>query len=55
MSGPGEPPDARQVVHAAGGYAYGVVGADIHVFAGRGPVYLLTEYRPDGPNGISAG
>lgn len=46
MSGPGEPPDTRQVVHAAGGYAYGVVGADIHVFADRGPVYLLTEYRP---------
>jgi tetratricopeptide (TPR) repeat protein len=46
MSGPGEQPDTRQVVHAAGGYAYGVVGADIHVFADRGPVYLLTEYRP---------
>lgn len=47
MNEPGAPPGPQQVVHAAGGYAYGVVGADIHVFADRGPVYLLTGYRPD--------
>jgi len=47
VSLPGELPAPRQVVHATGGFAYGVVGADLHVFTGRGPVYLLTEYRSD--------
>lgn len=47
MSLPGELPAPRQVVRATGGFAYGVVGADLHVFTGRGPVYLLTEYRSD--------
>jgi Tetratricopeptide repeat len=35
---------SRQVVHAAGGFAYGVVGADLNVFQDRGPVYLLIEH-----------
>jgi len=40
---------SRQVVHAAGGFAYGVVGADLNVFQDRGPVYLLIEHdaRPE--------
>ncbi|CAL9479381.1 hypothetical protein SUDANB171_03000 [Streptomyces sp. enrichment culture] len=36
---------SRQVFHVESGYGYGVVGADLHVFADRGPVYLLAEYR----------
>ncbi|MFI6085005.1 tetratricopeptide repeat protein [Streptomyces sp. NPDC051217] len=39
----------RQVVSAEnGGFAYGVVNGDMHVFTHGGPVYLLFEYRsPD--------
>jgi hypothetical protein len=39
-----------QVVRAEAGHAYGVIGADLHVFAGRGPVYLLANHTPTGPN-----
>ena len=39
-------PSFVQNVTAAGGFAYGVIGADLHVFRGQGPVYLLAEYRP---------
>jgi hypothetical protein len=35
-----------QNVTAVGGFAYGVIGADLHVLPGRGPVYLLAEHRP---------
>ncbi|MCY0928979.1 tetratricopeptide repeat protein [Streptomyces sp. H27-H1] len=46
MSGPvpdgsGLRPFARQVVRAEGGFAYGVIGADIHVFGDGRPVYVL--------------
>ncbi|MFD9403098.1 hypothetical protein ACFWA4_30290 [Streptomyces sp. NPDC060011] len=34
------------MVHVESGFGYGVIGADLHVFPDRGPVYLLTEYRP---------
>ncbi|MFD3538937.1 hypothetical protein ACFWUQ_05485 [Streptomyces sp. NPDC058662] len=49
MSGP-EPDDAgagpfvRQVVRAEGGFAYGVIGADIHVFGDGRPVYVLRSW-----------
>lgn len=34
-----------QNVTAVDGFAYGVIGADLHVFPDRGPVYLLAEHR----------
>ncbi|MFF8423862.1 hypothetical protein ACF07Y_01710 [Streptomyces sp. NPDC016566] len=39
-------PGPRQVVRVEGGFGYGVIGADLHVFPDRGPVYLLSEHRP---------
>ncbi|SOE07569.1 hypothetical protein [Streptomyces sp. Ag109_G2-15] len=39
-------PGPRQVVRVEGGFGYGVIGADLPVFPDRGPVYLLSEYRP---------
>jgi tetratricopeptide (TPR) repeat protein len=39
-------PSLVQNVTAVDGFAYGVIGADLHVFPDRGPVYLLAEYRP---------
>ncbi|AJC54753.1 tetratricopeptide repeat protein [Streptomyces sp. 769] len=48
-SGPG------QVVRVENGFGYGVIGADLHVFPDRGPVYLLSEYGPSaGPAGRDA-
>ena len=53
MSQPDEPADAvggpvyQQVVIATGGFAYGVMGADLHVIQGDGPVYVLTEHHAD--------
>ena len=46
---PGEsgPLYGAQQVTVESGFGYGVIGADLHVFADRGPVYLLHEYRPD--------
>ncbi|MGN9805597.1 tetratricopeptide repeat protein [Micromonospora sp. L32] len=38
-----EPP--RQNVTATGGFAYGVIGADIHVFGDGVPVYVLRAWR----------
>lgn len=35
----------RQEVRAVAGHAYGVVGADIHVFGDASPAYLLFEHR----------
>ncbi|MCQ8836200.1 tetratricopeptide repeat protein [Streptomyces malaysiensis] len=39
-------PGTRQVVRVDNGFGYGVIGADLHVFPDRGPVYLLSEHRP---------
>jgi tetratricopeptide (TPR) repeat protein len=39
----------RQEVRAENGYAYGAIGADIHVFGNGTPVYLLFAHR--GPAG----
>ncbi|MDI2027137.1 tetratricopeptide repeat protein [Saccharopolyspora sp. TS4A08] len=36
----------HQEVRVEGGFGYGVIGADLHVFADRGPVYVLEEFRP---------
>ncbi|MFD3940150.1 hypothetical protein ACFWSF_24790 [Streptomyces sp. NPDC058611] len=49
MSGPvpgGSGPKSyvRQVVRAEGGFAYGVIGADIHVFGDGRPVYVLRRW-----------
>ncbi|MFI9583842.1 hypothetical protein ACIHCQ_18785 [Streptomyces sp. NPDC052236] len=38
-------PGPRQVVRVDSGFGYGVVGADLHVFPDRGPVYLLSSHR----------
>ncbi|WP_329377597.1 tetratricopeptide repeat protein [Streptomyces sp. NBC_01716] len=38
-------PAARQVVRAEGGFAYGVIGADIHVFGDGRPVYVLRNWQ----------
>ncbi|AWZ08638.1 MULTISPECIES: ATP-binding protein [unclassified Streptomyces] len=39
-------PSARQHVTAEGGFAYGVVGADLHVYADGLPSYVLEEWLP---------
>lgn len=39
------PGGINQTVHAVAGHAYGAVGADIHIFGDRTPVYLLFEHR----------
>jgi tetratricopeptide (TPR) repeat protein len=36
----------RQEVRAENGFAYGVIGADIHVFGDGTPLYLLFAHRP---------
>ncbi|WP_431047107.1 hypothetical protein ACQUSR_33435 [Streptomyces sp. P1-3] len=36
----------NQSVHAESGFAYGVMGADIHVFGDGVPVYLLQRWQP---------
>jgi tetratricopeptide (TPR) repeat protein len=41
------PPVVQNVI-AVGGFAYGVIGADLHVFENdRGSLYLLSEWRPE--------
>ena len=39
-------PQVLQNVIAVNGFAYGVIGADIHVFANGLPLYLLANWRP---------
>ncbi|MFB6613283.1 hypothetical protein ACFCV9_03520 [Streptomyces sp. NPDC056367] len=39
-------PSARQHVTAEGGFAYGVVGADLHVYVDGPPSYVLEEWVP---------
>ena len=41
----GRTPDAIQRVRAESGFAYGVIGADIHVFGDGVPVYLLLNWQ----------
>jgi hypothetical protein len=40
-------PALMQNVTAVSGFAYGVVGADIHVFDSGLPLYLLADWRPE--------
>lgn len=37
----------RQTVQAVNGFAYGCVGADVHVFGDGAPVYVLQRWRPE--------
>ncbi|MFE6777461.1 hypothetical protein [Streptomyces sp. NPDC057702] len=39
------PEGPRQVFHVESGHVYGVIGADLHVYRDRGPVYLLGRHR----------
>lgn len=36
----------RQVIRAENGFAYGAIGADIHVFGDGVPLYVLENWRP---------
>ncbi|MEY2232160.1 hypothetical protein [Streptomyces sp. BF23-19] len=45
MSGQ-DPSPARQHVSANGGFAYAVIGGDIHVYVDGLPVYVLENWRP---------
>lgn len=38
-----------QIVRAENGFAYGSIGADIHVFGDGIPLYLLEDWRPEPP------
>ncbi|WP_405607591.1 tetratricopeptide repeat protein [Streptomyces sp. NBC_01508] len=46
VAGVGEPSRSRQTVRTDGGFAYGVTGADIHVFGDGIPLYVLENWRP---------
>ncbi|MFC9330689.1 hypothetical protein [Kitasatospora sp. NPDC057015] len=50
-SGPPDGPPQRmdQRVVAEAGFAYGAIGADIHVFGDGTPVYLLQNWHPEDP------
>lgn len=41
-------PSLVQNVVAINGFAYGAIGADIHVFANGLPLYLLANWRAEG-------
>lgn len=41
------PPALTQNVTAVSGFAYGVIGADIHVFSGGPPLYLLANWQAE--------
>ncbi|MDQ8705352.1 tetratricopeptide repeat protein [Streptomyces sp. LHD-70] len=42
-------PRVQQTIRVESGFGYGVVGADLHVFPDRGPVYLLGEHPGTAP------
>jgi tetratricopeptide (TPR) repeat protein len=39
----------QQTVTAVGGFAYGVINADLHVFSSGAPLYLLASWAPPAP------
>ncbi|MBG0567077.1 tetratricopeptide repeat protein [Actinoplanes aureus] len=39
----------QQTVTAVGGFAYGVINADLHVFSNGAPLYLLAGWAPSAP------
>ncbi|MFE4369819.1 tetratricopeptide repeat protein [Streptomyces sp. NPDC056835] len=43
---PDEQPHLEQNVTAVGGFAYGVIGASLHIFGDGVPLYLLENWRP---------
>jgi hypothetical protein len=45
-SGDPEPPFVRNITGVSG-FAYGVIGADIHVFGDGQPVYLLANWQTE--------
>lgn len=48
-TGDEDPQEFTQNVVAVDGFAYGVIGADIHVFGDSGvPLYLLADWQPPG-------
>ncbi|WDT59118.1 ATP-binding protein [Streptomyces sp. G7(2002)] len=49
LPGPAAEAAVQQTIRVESGFGYGVVGADLHVFPDRGPVYLLGEHRSAAP------
>ncbi|WP_432142183.1 tetratricopeptide repeat protein [Streptomyces sp. bgisy084] len=49
LPGPTAAATVHQAIRVESGFGYGVVGADLHVFPDRGPVYLLGEHRSAAP------
>ncbi|MFJ4530664.1 ATP-binding protein [Streptomyces nigrescens] len=49
LPGPAAEAAVHQTIRVESGFGYGVVGADLHVFPDRGPVYLLGEHRSAAP------
>ncbi|MEV0117421.1 tetratricopeptide repeat-containing protein [Streptomyces sp. NPDC050844] len=47
--GPAAEATVHQSIRVESGFGYGVVGADLHVFPDRGPVYLLGEHQSAAP------
>ncbi|MEU8781137.1 ATP-binding protein [Streptomyces sp. NPDC048637] len=47
--GPAAEAAVHQSIRVESGFGYGVVGADLHVFPDRGPVYLLGEHQSAAP------
>ncbi|MFB8177641.1 tetratricopeptide repeat protein [Streptomyces sp. NPDC055966] len=47
--GPATEATVHQSIRVESGFGYGVVGADLHVFPDRGPVYLLGQHRSAAP------
>src|SRR5690348_6059950 len=47
MSPEPEPEGSLQIVRVEGGFGYGVIGADIHVFQNGVPLYILAERDPE--------
>ena len=45
----GTEPLIIQTVTAVNGFAYGAIGADIHVFGNGAPLYLLANWQPPSP------
>jgi hypothetical protein len=45
----GQPSYIVQIVTANGGFAYGVIHGDLHIFGDRSPVYVLENWRPPKP------
>ncbi|AZS75581.1 hypothetical protein DDE74_36005 [Streptomyces lydicus] len=49
LPGPAAEAAVHQTIRVESGFGYGVMGADLHVFPDRGPVYLLGEHQSAAP------